>query len=40
MNLMVTSAASNRGKTIREINPDLDIVKSYNKIARYIVNRV
>ncbi len=40
MNLMVTSAASNRGKTIREINSDLDIVKSYNKVAKYIVNRV
>lgn len=40
MNLMVTSGSSNRGKTIREINPDLDIVRSYNKIARYIINRV
>ena len=40
MCLMVTSAASTRGKTIREISPDLDIVKSYNKIAKYIINRV
>lgn len=39
MNLMVTMGANSRGKTIREINPNLDIVKSYNKVAQYIINR-
>lgn len=40
MSLMVTAGSANRGKTIREINPNTDIVQAYNKIAKYIINRV
>lgn len=40
LNVSVMSSPANKGKTIREINQGLDIVKSYNKIARYIINRV
>lgn len=39
MNLSVTMGSNAKGKTIREINPDSDIVKVYNKIAKYIINR-
>lgn len=37
MNLTVTAGSANRGKTIREINPDTDIVKAYNRIAKFII---
>lgn len=40
MNLSVTMGSNAKGKTIREISPDSDIVKAYNKIAKYIISRV
>lgn len=40
MNLTVSVSPTNRGKTIREVSPDSDIVKSYNKIAGYLIHRV
>lgn len=40
MSLMITAGSANRGKTIREINPNTDIVQAYNRIAKYIINRV
>ena len=40
MNLTVSMGSANRGKTIREVSPDSDIVKVYNKLAGYIIHRV
>lgn len=37
MSLMVTAGSNHRGKTIREINPNMDIVDVYNKIAKYTI---
>ncbi len=37
MNLSVSLGSANKGKTIKEINPNLDIVASFDKIARYLI---
>ena len=38
-NVVATSAALTRGITLKELSADLDIVKTYTKLANYMVNR-
>ena len=38
-NIMATSAALNKGSSIKEVSPDLDIVKTYVQLAKYIQNK-
>ena len=38
-NIMATSAAINKGSSIKEVSPDLDIVKTYIQLAKYIQNK-
>ncbi len=38
-NILATSVSLNVGKTLKEIRPDMDVVKSYNELARYMVDR-
>lgn len=39
-NLSITLGSNGKGKTVREINENLDVVTKYNKLAKYIINRV
>lgn len=38
-NVVATSASLSRGKTLKELSPELDVVKTYVKLANYMVNR-
>lgn len=40
INLSFNIGFNNKGKTIREINPELDIVKKYSNLAKYVISRV
>lgn len=40
INLSVTVGFNSKGRTIREINPNLDIMKKYNNLAKYVISRV
>lgn len=38
-NIMASSAAINKGSSLKEVSPDLDIVKIYMQLAKYIQNK-
>lgn len=38
-NILATSVSLNKGKTLKEISPDMDVVKSYIQLAQYITGR-
>lgn len=38
-NFVATSASMTKGVTLRELSPELDVVKTYIKLANYMINR-
>ena len=39
VNVVATSASYSKGISLGELSPDLDVVKTYKKLASYMVNR-